>query len=138
MLECKHNIVIGVVNELRVPAVFVQGNSVVSDESWQVSFGGKWVNVAYENFNDQSKPPATFKLSTTEIYPKENIQFNNNSLIVDFGKESFGYVRLHKKEEKDNQLFLPLTLIVHYYINNLAPVHEIEEYIDLLLVKTSV
>ena len=43
------------------------------------------------------------------------------------------------KVDKDGVTwFNPISEGVHYYINNLAPVREIEEYIDRILVKTSV
>lgn len=90
-----HDIVILLVNEICVPAVFVQGNKVVSDESWEVSFYGKWVNAASDSFNNPSIPPSSFQLATTEIYPVKTIESKDNSLMVDFGKESFGYIRLH-------------------------------------------
>ena len=53
------------------------------------------------NFNDPRRPPSAFKLPVT---PQTAVteQINDNSILVDFGKETFGFVKLHGLKGKGN------------------------------------
>jgi hypothetical protein len=106
----KHKINIKVFNQGSVPAVFVKGNSIVSDSSWLVTFedkewidetgkasdqsGTTWLNAGYWNFNDAAARPSLFKLP---VVPKTAVAVTKNgqSMLADFGRETFGFVKLH-------------------------------------------
>ena len=106
----KHKINVKVWNQATVPAIFVQGKSIVSDASWLVTFedkewidetgktsditATKWLNAGSWNFNDPKKLPSAFKLPTKAMSAVSVVK-NNNSLLLDFGKETFGFVKLH-------------------------------------------
>lgn len=106
----KHRINVKVWNQANVPAIFVQGKTIVSDVSWLVTFEDKewidetgktsdisatqWLNAGSWDLNDPKMPPSTFKLPTRPIYAASSTK-NQNGMLVDFGKETFGFVKLH-------------------------------------------
>lgn len=106
----KHRINIKVFSQATVPAVFVQGKTIVSDASWLVTFedkewidetgktsdisATKWLQAGAWNFNDPKKLPSQFKLPTTVIKPISG-QVKGNEFVLDFGKETFGFIKLH-------------------------------------------
>ena len=101
----KHSLNIKVYNQQCVPAIFVQGNSVISDSSWKVTYEDKeWIdesgkasdlsatvylNAGYWNFEDAEKLPSRFRLPTVPKYPVKTVK-SDSSVLVDFGKETFG------------------------------------------------
>lgn len=107
--EGKHSLNIKVHNQANVPSVYVQGETFGSDNTWQVTFEDKeWIdesgkasdtssgtvylNAGSWNFNNIDTPPSKFKLETIPLdavktEPKEN------GLLVDFGKETFGFIQ---------------------------------------------
>jgi len=107
----KHTLKIKVYNQACVPAIFVQGKTIHSDNSWQVtcedkewidesgkasdtSSGTEYVYAASWNFNAPDTPPSQFKLSTRPIpYISEEMQ--EKGILFDFGKETFGFVKFH-------------------------------------------
>ncbi len=106
----KHRLNIKVYNQDKVPAIFVQGKTVVSDSTWKVTYedkewidatgmvssqsGTQWLNAGSWNFNDPQLPPSGFKLNTQPQAPA-HITRAPHSLTVDFGKETFGFIKLH-------------------------------------------
>ncbi|OYU54993.1 MAG: alpha-rhamnosidase [Chitinophagaceae bacterium BSSC1] len=106
----KHRINIKVFSQATVPAVFVQGKTIVSDASWLVTFedkewidetgktsdisATKWLQAGSWNFNDPKKLPSQFKLPTSVIKPVSG-QVKGNEFVLDFGKETFGFIKLH-------------------------------------------
>jgi alpha-L-rhamnosidase len=106
----KHKINVKVWNEASAPAIFVQGKTIVSDNSWLVTFedkewidesgktsdisATKWLNAGSWNFNSPTQPPSQFKLPTRPL-PAVGKTVNRNSMLVDFGKETFGFLKLH-------------------------------------------
>ncbi len=106
----KHKINVKVWNQANVPAIFVQGKSIVSDASWLVTFEDKewidesgktsdisdtkWLNAGSWNFNDPKQLPSSFRLPTRKLNATSNVK-NKNEWLVDFGKETFGFVKLH-------------------------------------------
>ena len=111
----KHKINIKVFNQASVPAVFVKGKTIVSDASWLTTFedkewidetgktsdvsATKWLSAGSWNFNSPAALPSTFKLP---IKPLEAIQVatNSGSRLFDFGKETFGFIKLHGLQGK--------------------------------------
>ncbi|MEP6747396.1 MAG: alpha-rhamnosidase [Bacteroidota bacterium] len=106
----KHSINIKVYNDAHVPALFVQGKNIVSDSSWLVTFEDKvwvdetgrasdpstsgWMKAGCWNFNSPAQLPSAFKLPVIKMNAASVIK-GNNSLLADFGKETFGFLRLH-------------------------------------------
>lgn len=112
----KHNLNIKVHNQANVPAIFVKGKTVVSDHTWQVTYEDKeWIDesgkasdtssgtiyldAASWNFDSPDKLPSQFKLETI---PMEAVKIENKKVgvLVDFGKETFGFVQFHHLKGK--------------------------------------
>lgn len=105
----KHKINIKVFNQANVPAVYVKGKTIVSDASWLVTFedkewidetgkasdlsATKWVNAGSWNFNSHTQLPSQFALPVKEQAAISTVK-GDNSLLVDFGKETFGFIKL--------------------------------------------
>jgi len=112
-----HKISLKVYNQANVPSIFIQGKTIVSDSSWLVTFedkewidasgkvsdksGTTYLNAGQWNFNDPLSPPSKFSLP---VAPKSAVsaQRTSNSLLLDFGKETFGFIKLHGLKGKGN------------------------------------
>lgn len=106
----KHKLNIKVYSQDKVPAIYVQGKTIVSDSSWLVTFedkewidesgkvsdqsGTEWLQAGFWNFNSPTTLPSAFKLPTTPLKAAKT-ERKGQQLVVDFGKETFGYVKLH-------------------------------------------
>lgn len=106
----KHNISIKVFNQNTVPSIYVKGTQIVSDSTWKVTYddkqwlnetgqgsgslGAEWRPADHWNFNDPEVPPALFKL---EMKPEPAMKSEKlgDGKLVDFGKETFGYLVFH-------------------------------------------
>lgn len=113
----KHRINVKVFCQAAVPAIFVKGKTIVSDSSWLVTFedkewidetgktsdisATKWLQAGSWNFNDPAQPPSAFRLPVT---PQSAVSVTavGNVKLVDFGKETFGFVKLHGVKGKGN------------------------------------
>lgn len=91
-----HDILAEVANVERFPALFVQGETFASDDTWQVSHLQTvgYVPVGCAEFDDPASPPSAFHLDMMPVKP-QSTQRRDGSLLVDFGKETFGFIRLH-------------------------------------------
>nr|WP_294905600.1 alpha-L-rhamnosidase C-terminal domain-containing protein [uncultured Lacibacter sp.] len=106
----KHKINIKVFNQANVPAIYVKGKTIVSDASWLVTFedkewidetgkasdvsATKWLNAGSSNFNSPTQLPSQFMLPTKK-QEAVSVTKGNQSILVDFGKETFGFIQLH-------------------------------------------
>jgi len=106
----EHRLNIKVYNQNQVPAIFVQGQTVISDSTWKVTYedkewidatgmvssqsGTKWLQAGSWNFHDPLMPPSQFKLNVEPQSPVKTMR-NAQSMLVDFGKETFGFIQLH-------------------------------------------
>ncbi|HKO80905.1 MAG TPA: alpha-L-rhamnosidase C-terminal domain-containing protein [Chitinophagaceae bacterium] len=112
----KHKLSIKVFNQASVPAVYVKGKTIVSDSSWSVSYDDKeWVDETGKraqmsaallkagqwNLNSPSQLPSVFMLPTVKKSAVSAVP-GNNSLLIDFGKETFGFITLHGLSGKGN------------------------------------
>ena len=106
----KHRINVKVFNQAAVPAIYVKGKTIVSDNSWLVTFedkewidetgktsdvsATKWLSAGSWNFHSPDNLPSQFRLPTT---PQQAVHVTKNSAsqLVDFGRETFGFVKLH-------------------------------------------
>jgi len=92
----KHTLAFLVENYKSVPSILIQGENIFTDESWLVTNQDKkYYNAASGLFRDPHYPPSTFHLSLTQVSSKV-IDKTQNSMLVDFGKETFGKVIAEK------------------------------------------
>ncbi|MFC0780177.1 family 78 glycoside hydrolase catalytic domain [Flavobacterium sp. HJSW_4] len=105
----KHKISFKVYNQEVLPAIYISGKYVKSDASWKVTnedklwideagkaqqSGTPWVPVGSWNFNSPESKPSEFKLTTKPLSAKKTEKIAGGEL-VDFGKETFGYIKIH-------------------------------------------
>jgi len=106
----KHRISLKVYNQANVPAIFVQGTHLVSDTSWLVTYEDKeWIDASGKtsdvsatkyllagswDFTDPNVLPSTYHLPVEE-HKAASISKNPHTMFVDFGKETFGYIKLN-------------------------------------------
>ena len=106
----RHKINVKVFCQQYVPSIYIKGKTIVSDSSWLVTFedkewidetgktsdisATKWLHADYWNFNDPSVRPSQFKLPVT---PEQavSVSKDGNEQLIDFGKETFGFINLH-------------------------------------------
>jgi alpha-L-rhamnosidase len=106
----KHRIDVKVFNQASPPAIFIKGKTIASDASWLVTYEDKeWIdetgktsdvsattylNAGSWNFNNPQQLPSTFKLPVKVQSAVATTQ-NSNGKLIDFGKETFGFIKLH-------------------------------------------
>jgi alpha-L-rhamnosidase len=106
----KHKINVKVFNQANVPAIFVRGKTIFSDSSWLVTFedkewidetgktsdisATKWLKAGSWNFNSPDKLPSQFALPVRKQSAVSTVK-GNKSMLVDFGKETLGFIKLH-------------------------------------------
>lgn len=105
----KHRINVKVYNQKDVPAIFLKGKTIVSDASWLLTYEDRewidetgktsdvsatqWVPAGSWNFNDPNNKPSTFSLPVKAVNAVA-LDRSTNQMVLDFGKESFGFLRL--------------------------------------------
>lgn len=107
----KHSLNIKVWNQATPPAIFINGKTIKSDNSWKVTFEDKeWIdesgkasdtssgtvylNAASWNFNSAETLPSKFKLATQPMSAVSS-EKKNNGTLYDFGKETFGFAKFN-------------------------------------------
>ena len=110
-----HSLELKVFNQVSPPAIYVRGRNIVSDTSWLVTFEDKewidasgktsdksgtvWLKAENLRLGDVRTPPSSWKLAAVPASAM-HIEKTAQGMLVDFGKETFGYVRLHGIHEK--------------------------------------
>lgn len=92
----KHEITITVYNRAAVPALYVEGKTVYSNHQWQVScYDQTWKAVGHwkSTLHQAAVTPANYRLPTQTYHPV-SMEQRSDSLMIDFGKETFGYIEL--------------------------------------------
>jgi len=105
-----HSLNIKVYNQATPPALFIKGKTVNTNGTWKVTSEDKeWIDesgkasdttatvymdAGYWNFDTADQKPSTFKLATEPVEPVD-VKVQQSGLLIDFGKETFGYIRLH-------------------------------------------
>jgi len=108
--EGKHKLSLKVYNQTSPPAIFVQGKTIKSDETWLSTFEDKeWIDASGKtsdksgttfvsagswNLEDPTIVPSKFKLPVKPVSAVHREQ-NGQSELIDFGKETFGFIKLH-------------------------------------------
>ncbi|GGE49752.1 alpha-L-rhamnosidase-like protein [Pedobacter psychrotolerans] len=106
----KHKFSLKVYSQGTVPAIFVQGKTIVSDETWLTTFedkewidqsgkvsdksGTTFVSAGSWNLTDPNMLPSKFKLPVVAHYAV-NKEKAGNDYVADFGKETFGFLKIH-------------------------------------------
>lgn len=108
----KHKISLKVYNQEFLPSIFVDGKYVNSNATWIVTnedklwidesgtaqqSGTPWMPVGSWNFHTPDEKPSEFRLATEPWHAKSTEELENTEL-VDFGKETFGYIQVHGLE----------------------------------------
>lgn len=113
----KHRLNLKVYNQGNVPAIYVKGQHLVSDTSWLVTYEDKeWIDASGKtsdvsatkyvsagawNFDSSDKIPSAFHLPVEEHRP-EKTEKKDHAILVDFGRETFGYAKLIGLKGKGN------------------------------------
>ncbi|MGZ3762575.1 MAG: alpha-L-rhamnosidase-related protein [Mucilaginibacter sp.] len=112
-----HKLSLKVYSQGNVPSIYVLGKTIVSDDTWLVTFedkewidatgkvsdksGTTYLNAGSWNFNDITSPPSKFKLPTVPQYAIKS-EKTPHSFFLDFGQETFGFVKLHGLKGRGN------------------------------------
>ena len=88
--EGRQMIKVNAFKESGFPAIYVEGDTFASDETWSHgSYGGKDVSAGTNDmYTDISDNTEIFKFSYKRIFPV-NVEEINGGKLYDFGKESF-------------------------------------------------
>lgn len=94
----------------RVPALYVKGNYLASDDSWATTYEDKeWIDMSGKvsdksatswqpagrwHFNEPGSFPSEFALAT-ESRTSAEVERIGNSALVDFSRNTFGFVKFH-------------------------------------------
>ncbi len=107
----KHTINFQVFNSATPPAILVQGKTVQSDGAWTVGpvpnytpANGALVQAALWKFDTPEQPPSSYKLATREVAPR-SVKRGKGSVLVDFGQETIGFVKLKHLKGKGKLTF---------------------------------
>ena len=115
----EHTLALKVWNQATPPALFLDGETVKSDGSWQVTYedkiwidengeahgSGVYVPVGSWNLDSPDTPPSQFHLPVKPLRPVGSWTSQaakpsgdlvaTNAALYDFGRETFGYLRIH-------------------------------------------
>ncbi|MBR0197908.1 MAG: alpha-rhamnosidase [Kiritimatiellae bacterium] len=87
-----------VANNVRPPALFVNGKTVKSGEGWRVGWWQKDAQTLPAEFDAKftcaEKKPGDWKLNHERAEPVEVRRLDGCALFADFGRESYGYLAL--------------------------------------------
>ncbi|MBV5282909.1 MAG: alpha-rhamnosidase [Paludibacter sp.] len=106
----KHSLNIKVWNQATPPTIFVKGKTVNTDASWKVTYEDKeWIDesgkasdtsatiymdaATSDSFKSADTSPSKYKLPTEPMAAVKREKKNDGELI-DFGKETFGFIKL--------------------------------------------
>ncbi len=107
----KQKINIKVYNQRNTPALYIKGKNVYTDNTWLATYedkewidetgkaadqsGTNYVKSGTWNFNEALKKPSDFRLPTRPV-PAISQHKQGSGILVDFGKNTFGFLTLHK------------------------------------------
>ena len=105
----KHQLEVKVWNQATPPALFVEGETIVSDSTWLCTYedkiwidengvahgAGIYVPVGFWSFNSIHERPSEYHLHTIRKQPNE-LKQTTNGMLYDFGCETFGYIILEQ------------------------------------------
>ena len=103
-----HKLSLKVWNQATPPTIFIQGKTIHTDATWQATYedklwidengiphgSGIYVPVGSWHFDSPGTPPSTYHLEREEQRPVCCDTISTNSSLYDFGRETFGYLRV--------------------------------------------
>ena len=103
-----HQVNIKVYNPSSPPALYLDGETIKSDGSWLATYedkiwidengdahgSGTYVHAASWHFHDKEHGPSTYRLARQPV-AATSLQPVGRGLLVDFGRETMGYLVLH-------------------------------------------
>ena len=109
----RHTLAVKVWNQATPPTIFIDGPTVKTDKSWQVTYedkiwideegvahgSGVYVPVGCWHFDESHTPPSLFRLPTTEVRPVGYEECDDKGCMLggrlyDFGREVFGCLKI--------------------------------------------
>lgn len=91
----RHQIMVSVFNDAETPALLIEGTHVRTDSSWEVSsYQNDWLPAGSWTFDSPDNRPSKFRLAVTPQDPA-SAEIREGFMLLDFGKETFGYLRFH-------------------------------------------
>ena len=101
-----HKLNLKVWNQATPPALYVQGDTIVTDSTWLATYEDKiWIDengIAHGSgvyvlaaswcFNNPDMPPSDFHLKEEERQPVSSETITAYGTLYDFGRETFGYL----------------------------------------------
>ena len=109
----EHRLTLKVWNQLSPPSIFIDSPDIKTGKGWETTYedkiwidekgvahgSGIYVPVASWRFDSPEDRPSAFRLPTRELHPvcRESVATDGtaSSRLYDFGRETFGYLRLH-------------------------------------------
>ena len=120
----RHTLAVKVWNQATPPALFIDGKTVKTNSTWQVSYedkiwidengvahgSGSYVPVGSWNFNSPDTPPSQFRLPMVEVLPVGYEDTDGPSKMLggrlyDFGREVFGCLKLKGLESGPAEIY---------------------------------
>ena len=107
----RHQLDLKVWNQTTPPAIFIEGKTIKTDNSWFVTYedkiwidengvahgSGIYVPAASWNFDSIDNPPSTYQLERKEQRPvcrRATTTSTTGGMLYDFGRETFGYLKV--------------------------------------------
>ena len=104
----EHKLNIKVWNQVTPPALFIKGENIHTDSTWLATYedklwidengmahgSGIYVPAASWHFDAIDTPPSAYRLERKCSPPVSKEQIEENGFLYDFGKETFGYLKL--------------------------------------------
>ena len=96
----EHDLMIYAADPDGLPCIYVEGENLISDESWEVNhYGTDWVQAGCnERYTSPQDNPLIFKFSYKELTPV-TVQTHGEGVLYDFGKETFAKVVFDRLEK---------------------------------------
>ncbi|MDE5570536.1 MAG: alpha-rhamnosidase, partial [Prevotella sp.] len=103
-----HKLNLKVWNQATPPALYITGDSIVTDSTWLATYedklwidengvahgSGIYVPAASWHFDAIDTPPSTYHLQCEEHQPVSSEAVTPQGVLYDFGRETFGYLKV--------------------------------------------
>lgn len=91
----RHQITVCVFSDAEAPALLIEGERVRTGPDWEASsYQNDWLPAGSWTFDSPENRPSQFRLAVTPQEPV-SIELRDGFPLLDFGRETFGYLRFH-------------------------------------------
>ncbi|WP_163539910.1 amylo-alpha-1,6-glucosidase [Gracilibacillus sp. YIM 98692] len=93
----EHELLVAVYSKESVPSLYVEGKTIFSSDQWKVSCYDKhWRQVGSwaKELSSPEMSPSQYRLAT-QLHSPTEVWDTEDGWLVDFGKETFGYLQLN-------------------------------------------